>query len=268
MGSHLNAILEVRLFQAFDLDAEGRVLAGSDETGSTQLVEIESDGTMTPLTALPGACSGRYLPGQRAVIVSHDEGGNEQHQLSVLRLPVPSGRPAGLDDLEPLVRDPRFMHVLADVRGDQLCYFVNRRNGVAFDPVIRQLADGSERAMVLADAMFREAAISPDGRWLALTVASPVTAASDHVAIVDLAVPAGEERMTDVTAPDAPAGMTRWPGRRTARPCTSARTTTGSSSPSRGTTWRPAGLLAGRRRRRRPDRLALAGRLGHAGRAQ
>ena len=92
MGSHLNAILEVRLFQAFDLDAEGRVLAGSDETGSAQLVEIESDGTMTPLTALPGACSGRYLPGQRAVIVSHDEGGNEQHQLSVLRLPVPSGR--------------------------------------------------------------------------------------------------------------------------------------------------------------------------------
>jgi dipeptidyl aminopeptidase/acylaminoacyl peptidase len=204
MGPHLNAILEVRLFQAFDLDAEGRVLAGSDETGSAQLVEISSDGTMTPLTALPGACSGRYLPGQRAVIVSHDEGGNEQHQLSVLRLPTPSGRPAGLDDLEPLVRDPRFMHVLADVRGDQICYFVNRRNGVAFDPVIRQLADGSERAMVLADAMFGEAAISPDGRWLALTVGSPVTAASDHVAIVDLTVPAGEERMTEVTTPDAP----------------------------------------------------------------
>jgi len=32
MGPHLNAILEVRLFQALDLDAEGRVLAGSDET--------------------------------------------------------------------------------------------------------------------------------------------------------------------------------------------------------------------------------------------
>jgi dipeptidyl aminopeptidase/acylaminoacyl peptidase len=208
MGPQLNAILEVRLFQAFDLDGAGRVLAGSDETGSTQLVEIEPDGTMTRLTALPGACSGRYLPGQRAVIVSHDEGGNEQHQLSVLRLPVRrdrlGGPAAGLDDLEPLVRDPRFMHVLADVRGDQICYFVNRRNGVAFDPVIRQLTDGSERAMVLADAMFGEAAISPDGRWLALTVASPVTAASEHVAIVDLTVPPGSERMTDVTVPDAP----------------------------------------------------------------
>lgn len=204
MGPHLNSILEVRLFQAFDLDAQGRVLAGSDDTGSTQLIEIEPDGAVTPLTALPGACSGRYLPGERAVIVSHDDGGNERHQLSVLRLPVASGRPAGLDDLEPLVRDPRFMHILADVRGDQICYFSNRRNGVAFDPVIRQLADGSERAIVLGDAMFADAAISPDGRWLALTVASPVTAASEHVAIVDLTVRAGEERMTDVTTPDAP----------------------------------------------------------------
>ncbi len=204
MGPQLNTLLEVRLFQAFDLDADGRVLAGSDDTGSTQLIEIGPDGTRTALTALAGACSGRYVPGQRAVIVSHDEGGNERHQLSVLRLPVPAGRPAGLDDLEPLVRDPRFMHVLADVRGDQICYFANRRNGVAFDPVIRRLADGSERPMVLADAMFGEAALSPDGRWLALTVASPVTAASEHVAIVDLTVPAGQERMTDVTVPDAP----------------------------------------------------------------
>lgn len=204
MGPHLNAILEVRLYQAFDLDADGRVLASSDDTGSAQLIEIEPDGGMTPLTALPGACSGRYLPGQRAVIVSHDEGGNERHQISVLRLPTPSGRPGTLDDLEPLVRDPRFMHVLADLRGDQVCYFTNRRNGVAFDPVISQLADGSERAMVLADAMFDEAAISPDGQWLALTVASPVTASSEHVALVDLTVPAGQERMTDITAPDAP----------------------------------------------------------------
>lgn len=205
MRPDLTRILDVRLYQAFDLDADGRVLAGSDDTGSTQLIEIEPDGTRTPLTALPGACTGRYLPAQRAVIVSHDDGGNELHQLSILRLPLPSGRPAGLADLEPLVRDPRYMHVLADVQADQICYFTNRRNGVAFDPVIRQLADGSERQLVLADAMFDDAAISPDGRWLALTVASPVTAASEHVAIVDLAAPAGQEQMTEVTPADAPA---------------------------------------------------------------
>lgn len=205
MPANLTAILDVRLYQAFDIDADGRVLAGSDDTGSTQLVEIAPDGTKTPLTALPGACTGRYVPGQRAVIVSHDDGGNELHQLSVLRLPRPSGEPAGLADLEPMVRDPRHMHVLADVQADQICYFTNRRNGVAFDPVIRQLTDASERQLVLADAMFDDAAISPDGRWLALTVASPVTAAAEHVVLVDLAAPAGQERMTEVTPADAPA---------------------------------------------------------------
>jgi len=205
MGPNLNAILDVRLYQAFDLDLDGRVLAGSDDTGSTQLIEIEPGGTTTPLTALPGACTGRYLPGQRAVIVSHDDGGNELHQLSVLRLPTPPGQPARLADLEPLVRDPRFMHVLADVQAGQICYFTNRRNGVAFDPVIRRLADGTERQLVLADAMFGDAAISPDGRWLALTVASPVTASAEHVVIVDLTAPAGQERMTEVTPADAPA---------------------------------------------------------------
>ncbi|HET9898633.1 MAG TPA: alpha/beta fold hydrolase [Streptosporangiaceae bacterium] len=205
MALTLAQLLDVRFFKAFDLDNDGRMLAGSDDTGSNQLIEILPDGTSVALTALPGACTGRYLPGERAVIVSHDEGGNEQHQLSLLRLPVPSGKPAGLDDLEPLVHDPNYMHVLAQVRPGQICYFVNRRNGVDFDPVIRQLADGSERQLVLADAMFDGAAISPDGRWLALTVESKVTAASSHVVLVDLSAPAGQERMAEVTPADAPA---------------------------------------------------------------
>jgi hypothetical protein len=34
MGLDLNRLLEFRLFQAFDVDESGRVLAGSDETGS------------------------------------------------------------------------------------------------------------------------------------------------------------------------------------------------------------------------------------------
>jgi dipeptidyl aminopeptidase/acylaminoacyl peptidase len=198
-------LLDVRLYKAFDVGGAGQVLAGTDDSGSTQLMEILPDGTSVTLTALPGACTGRYVPGERTVIASHDEGGNEQHQLSLLRLPTPSGQPAGLDGLEPLVRDPRYMHVLADVQPGQICYFVNRRNGVDFDPVIRQLADGSERELVLADASFSEAAISPDGRWLALTVVSKVTPASDHVVLVDLRVPAGQEQMAEVTAADAPA---------------------------------------------------------------
>jgi dipeptidyl aminopeptidase/acylaminoacyl peptidase len=205
MGLDLAKLLDIRLYQAFDIDPAGRVLAGGDDTGSTQLIEIGPDGAVTPLTALPGPCTGRYLPGQRAVLVSYDQGGNERHQISVLRLPVPAGRPAGLDALEPLVRDPRYMHTLADVRDGRICYLTNRRNGVAFDPVIRGLSDGSERSLQLGDRRYEEAALSPDGRWLAVTVSSPVTANAEHVALVDLSCPAGHERLTDVTPADAPA---------------------------------------------------------------
>src|SRR3984957_21177096 len=102
MALDLAALLDIRRYQAFDVDDQGRVLAGGDDSGSTQLIEIEPDGGQTPLTALPGPCSGRYLPGQRAVLGCHDEGGNELHQISVLRLPVPGGKPASLADLEPL----------------------------------------------------------------------------------------------------------------------------------------------------------------------
>jgi protease II len=205
MALNITRLLDVRLYRAFDLDSGGRILAGSDDSGSTQLVEMAPDGTAVPLTALPGPCTGRYVPGQRVVIVSHDAGGNEREQLSTLTLPGVSGQPAGLADLTPLVHDPAFIHRLADVQTGQVCYFTNRRNGVAFDPVIRQLADGSERELVLADAMPDEAAISPDGRWLAMTVMSAVTANSMHVVLVDLSVPAGQERMQEVTPADAPA---------------------------------------------------------------
>ena len=204
MGLDLKRLLDVRVYQAFDADETGRVLAGSDDTGSTQLIEIGPDGEVTSLTALPGRCTGRYIPGQRVVVVSHDEGGNERIQLSLLPLPV--GRPAGLDDLQPLVRDPRYIHGLADINATHLCYLTNRRNGIAFDPVIRDLATGAERQLeTLGDYYCADAAQSPDGRWLAIVILSAVTANATHIALVDLAVPPGEERLTFVTPPDAPA---------------------------------------------------------------
>jgi dipeptidyl aminopeptidase/acylaminoacyl peptidase len=210
MGFDLNRLLDIRRYQAIDADVSGRVLAVSDDSGSFQLIEISPDGTNVPLTALPGACTGRYLPGQRAVIVSHDEGGNERHQLSLLRLP--QAQPAGLEDLDPLVRDKRYVHNLAAVAEDRICYLTNRRNGIAFDPVIRELSTGTERMLLLGDHRFTEAAISPDSRWLALTVSSPVTANSEHVVLVDLSSPAGQEKLRPVTPADAPAmnGALAW----------------------------------------------------------
>jgi acetyl esterase/lipase len=204
MSPDLERLLNVTVYRAFDIDSDGRILAGSDASGSTQLAEISPEGTLTALTALPGACTGRYVTGQRAVIVSHDDGGNEQHQLSLLPLTGERSAPAGLADLRPLVSDPRFMHVLADVSGGRICYVVNRRDGVNFDPVIRDLATGEERHIVIGDHMLEEAALSPDGRWLAVTVASKVTAAAEHLALIDLAVAPGSEQARAVTPPDDP----------------------------------------------------------------
>ena len=216
MGLDLNRLLDIRLYQAFDADENGRVLAGGDDSGSTQPIEISPDGIVTALTALPGPCSGRYVPGQRVVIVSHDEGGNERHQISLLRL-SDNHTPAGLTELEPLVRDPRYMHTLADVTPDRICYLTNRRNGVAFDPVIRELTDGhrAERTLLVGDHRYEEAKLSPDGNWLAVTVSSPVTANAEHVALIDLTVPPGQESLTALTAPDTPAmnhGLSWTPG--------------------------------------------------------
>jgi dipeptidyl aminopeptidase/acylaminoacyl peptidase len=160
----VRTLLDVRVWTAFDIDEDGRVLAGNDDLGSLQLVEIAPDGTRTPLTDLPSRCAGRYLPGTRTVVVEHDNGGDEKVQLSTLDLSAPLGRPAGLDDLTPLVADPDHMHNLQDVTATSLVYSTNRRNDVDMDVVVRDLATGEERVVFDQGGYVAETAVSHDGR--------------------------------------------------------------------------------------------------------
>lgn len=140
----ISELLSVRTWTAFDIDDQGRVLAGHDDRGSVQLVEIDVDGGTTALTDLPSRCAGRYLPGRRQVVVQHDNGGDERTQLSLLDLdPLPS-RPVGLADLTPLVHDREFMHDLRDLSASTLVYSTNRRNGVDMDVMVRDLDTGEE----------------------------------------------------------------------------------------------------------------------------
>ncbi len=143
-GPGVHEFLELRTWTVFDVDDSGRVLAGHDGSGSLQLVEVAPDGSHTPLTALPGACSGRYVAGERVVVVQHDDGGNERAQLSLLSLDPPPSAPVGMDDLTPLVRDPEHLHTLVDVAPGTVAYSTNRRNEIDFDVVVRSLSDGSE----------------------------------------------------------------------------------------------------------------------------
>ncbi len=167
--SVVRALLDLRVWTAFDVDAQGRVLAGHDDLGSLQLVEIVPDGTRTPLTRLPSRCSGRYVPGRRQVVVEHDTGGDERMQLSLLDLTASRDTLAGLDDLTPLVADPAFMHVLLDVTATSVTYSTNRRNGVDMDVVVRELDTGAERVVYDGGGMVADSAVSHDGQSVAVT---------------------------------------------------------------------------------------------------
>lgn len=169
MALGIRELLDLPTWRAFDIDESGRILAGSDATGSVQLVELGPDGTATALTALPGACRGRYLRGRRAVVVVHDDGGDERAQLSLLRLDPPPAEPVGLDGLEPLVRDPRFIHNLCDVVPGAIVYDTNRRNGVDFDVIVRDLADGIETVVFDRGGSTVEVVVAPNGRDCAFT---------------------------------------------------------------------------------------------------
>lgn len=162
----LRALLDLTVWTVHDVDADGRVLAGNDASGSQQLVEVAPDGSRTVLTALPGSCSGRYVPGRRQVVVQHDTGGDERAQLSLLDLATTS-LPAGLDDLEPLVHDTRHMHHVGAVTETSLVYDTNRRNGVDFDVVVRSWADGSEQVVWDAGAYVVRTTLSHDERSVA-----------------------------------------------------------------------------------------------------
>jgi dipeptidyl aminopeptidase/acylaminoacyl peptidase len=146
----------------FDVDDAGRLLIGNDESGSTQLYELAPDGRRSVVTDLSEPCWGRYLPGQRAVVVSADDGGTERAQLWLRRL---DGDSPGL---EPLVTDPAYIHTLLEVAADRVVYATNRRNGVDFDVLLRTVSSGEERVIWDGGGWFTEAALSPDGRYLAL----------------------------------------------------------------------------------------------------
>jgi dipeptidyl aminopeptidase/acylaminoacyl peptidase len=205
-------LLDVPLWVAFDVDVQGRVLAGTDQSGTLQLVEIAPDGTRTRLTDLPGKCTGRYVPGRRAVIVQHDAAGNERMQLSLLDLDRNRDRPATLDDLTPVVADPAHLNDLRDVTAASLVYSTNRRNEIDMDVVVRDLATGTEWVGYDGGGSVADTVLSHGGHRVAVTLASrpahstailvagrddvaPVTDPDDHALHGSVAWSAGDDAL-------------------------------------------------------------------------
>ncbi|QGN34733.1 prolyl oligopeptidase family serine peptidase [Microlunatus sp. Gsoil 973] len=208
----INVLFDLRTWAVFDVDSAGRILAGHDESGSLQLVELAPDGSRTQLTALPSRCTGRYVPGSRPrqVIVQHDAGGNELMQLSMIT--VEAGRPPyTLDELTPLVADGRYMHVLQDVTETSLIYSTNRRNTVDMDVVVRDLGTGEEKVLYDQGGYVGATTVSHDQASVAVTALSlqpasttvflagersgPVTDADEHAAHHDVAWAADDDSL-------------------------------------------------------------------------
>ena len=147
----LRQLLEMRQAEPLSWSPDGeRLLVRSNIPGTHQLYEWPG---MRQLTDYDEPVSGRFLPDGR-VLVEIDEGGNERTQLHVL-------------GEGPLVADPRFIHWTPCAVGNLLAYATNRRNGVDFDVVARDLATGEEHVFEL-EGYNAVSAVSRDGRFVAV----------------------------------------------------------------------------------------------------
>jgi len=122
-----------------------QLLIASNAPGSDQLFVWPG---MKQVTFDEEAVVGQFLPDGR-ILVERDAGGNERTQLYV--------------GDEPLVVDERYKHDTPHSAGRTLAYATNRRNGVDFDVVARNLETGEERVFEIG-GYTEVAAISPDGR--------------------------------------------------------------------------------------------------------
>jgi dipeptidyl aminopeptidase/acylaminoacyl peptidase len=174
------ALLELRSTTLLDLDDAGHVLVGNDDTGSSQLYEIDVDGRWRQLTDLGEPATGRYLPGpgSRRLVISADDAGTERTQLWLLDLDDPHATP------QPIAHDPAYIHTLSDVGDDTVVYATNRRDGVEFDIVARTVSTGDERVLYDQGGWFESIALSPDGKLLAASRLTLVPA-STQLLVVD-----------------------------------------------------------------------------------
>jgi dipeptidyl aminopeptidase/acylaminoacyl peptidase len=155
----LRSLLEMRQAVPLSFSRDGALLlVRSNIPGTHQLYAVAAGGgELGQLTSLDEPVSGFFLPDGR-VLVEVDAGGNERTQLYVL------GADGGH---EPLVVDPRFIHRTPCVGGGVLAYSTNRRNGVDFDIVARDLSSGDERSFEIGGNCSVES-VSADGSRVAV----------------------------------------------------------------------------------------------------
>ena len=181
MPASLRDFLEIPISHAVDASGDGAVvLLAANPSGTMQLHRLRpGGGDPVRLTDLPEPVGGRLVPGSDRVIVSMDHGGDERHQLYWLDAPL-----AGLREL---VVDHDHIHRLGAVSRDGrlLSYATNRRNGVDFDVVVRDLAGGSERVVYDRGGWAEAGGFSPDGTQVSVGLATD-RAMDNEILLCDL----------------------------------------------------------------------------------
>lgn len=167
---------------AFSADG-ANILVATDKSGVFNAAALPvAGGEATPLTTSTtnAVFAISYFPADDRILVSSDTGGNE---LSHIYVREADGT---LRDLTP---GDKHISQFVGWAGDGKTFWIatNERNPQMFDVYAYSAADFS-RKLVFENTGFYPAAISPDGKWLALD--KPTTAADSDVYLADLSKPA------------------------------------------------------------------------------
>ena len=121
------------------------------------------DGALRPLTDEKEPVERAVRPGADRLIVQHDDGGNERTSCTCSATTACSAARRGarhaMHDAGGVSRDGRL-----------LAYRTNRRNGVDFDVVVRDLTTGGERCVYERGGYAMRAASRPTADWLTMSM--------------------------------------------------------------------------------------------------
>jgi dipeptidyl aminopeptidase/acylaminoacyl peptidase len=175
----IRAYLQIRTAGPSGFNRDGsKLLISSNLPGTFQVHRLDIDrlsggpveaADLVQVTTHSEPVGASYLPDADRLLLVTDAGGDERHQI--LLGPDDPPRPLTYDDLEPLIVDREHIHRPGGVTRDgaRLAYATNRRDGVAFDAIVRDMATGAEHAVWERGGAVFPGGWSPQGRWLAVS---------------------------------------------------------------------------------------------------
>ena len=177
MTTDIRPYLQIRTTTPSGFNRAGdRLLMSSNLSGTAQVHRLDVGSARTlpvpaadlrQITGHSEPVGGGYLPDADRLLLVTDAGGDERHQL--LTGPDDPAALLAWDDMTPLVVDRAHIHRPGGVTRDGrwLAYATNRRDGVAFDAIARDLRSGDERVLWDRGGAVFPVGWSPDGTWLA-----------------------------------------------------------------------------------------------------